>query len=144
MLAARTGVEPGAPSPAGIVLDAASVAAKLAWLTDHRDDSLEAAAWLMTPRDLVVRHLTGTVATDVTMASRSGLYDMEGELVEGLAGPVESKLPAGGRPRPRGRHGPSGGGRRHPSARRGARGDRGRRPGLRGARCIRRRQRGPW
>ncbi len=93
MLAARTGVEPGAPSPAGIVLDAASVAAKLAWLTDHRDDSLEAAAWLMTPRDLVVRHLTGTVATDVTMASRSGLYDMEGELVEGLAGPVESKLP---------------------------------------------------
>jgi xylulokinase len=92
-VAAATGVAPGSPSPAGIVLDAASVAAKLAWLADHEQDSLAAATWLMTPRDLVLWHLTGAVATDVTMASRSGLYDMDGTLVEGLAGPVAAKLP---------------------------------------------------
>jgi xylulokinase len=92
-LASRTGAEPGAPSPAGIVLDGASVAAKLAWMAVHQEDSLEAAAWVMTPRDLVVWHLTGTVATDPTMASRSGLYDGDGALIESLAGPVASKLP---------------------------------------------------
>ncbi|MGH9078628.1 MAG: xylulokinase [Acidimicrobiales bacterium] len=92
-VAARTGVEPGLPSAAGIVLDGASVAAKVAWLAGHQKDGFEAAAWIMTPRDLVVWNLTGVVATDPTMASRSGLYDGEGTVLEGLAGPAATKLP---------------------------------------------------
>lgn len=92
-LATRTGVEPDARSPAGIVLDGASVAAKLAWLTGQRKEVLDAAAWLLAPRDLVVWHLTGEVATDVTLASRSGLYDLDGRLLEGLAGAIRDKLP---------------------------------------------------
>jgi xylulokinase len=92
-LAAREDARTGAPSPAGIVVDGASVAAKLAWVAAHRPDSFDAATWIMTPRDLVAWHLTGAVATDPTMASRSGLYDGDGVLIEGLAGPAASKLP---------------------------------------------------
>jgi xylulokinase len=75
------------------VLDGASVAAKLAWMAVHQADGLDTATWVMTPRDLVVWHLTGTVATDPTMASRSGLYDVDGAVIEGLADPIASKLP---------------------------------------------------
>jgi xylulokinase len=92
-LAARTGVEAGAASPAGIVLDASSVAAKVAWLAANQKDSFDAGTWIMTPRDLVVWHFTGAAATDPSMASRSGLYDWEGAVVEGLAGPALTKLP---------------------------------------------------
>ncbi len=92
-LAVGLGLEPGAPSPTGIVLDAASVAAKLAWLAGNREDLLDAGTWVMTPRDLIVWHLTGTVATDPSMASRSGLYDETGSVVEDLAGPARAKLP---------------------------------------------------
>ncbi len=93
MLAARLGREPGAPSPTGIVLDAASVAAKLAWLAAHRGELLRRARWVVTPRDLIVWHLTGTMATDPSMASRSGLYDGDGSLVDHLAGGAAAKLP---------------------------------------------------
>jgi len=85
---------PPAPfSPAGIALDGASVAAKLAWLRAEEPDRLAAAAWVLTPRDLVVRWLTGVVATDPTMASRSGLYQTDGRVDQALAGASAGLLP---------------------------------------------------
>lgn len=83
----------GVPAPGGIVVDAGSVAAKLAWLAVHCGDRMEASRWVLAPRDLVVAQMTGEVVTDVTMASRSGLYDPEGKLDEVLAGPAAALLP---------------------------------------------------
>lgn len=36
--------------------------------------------------------LTGEVVTDTTLASRTGLYDLEGNVVPGLAGPAAARL----------------------------------------------------
>jgi sugar (pentulose or hexulose) kinase len=58
-----------AASPA----DPGGVAAKVAWLHAHEPSRLHAARWLLAPRDLVVWQLTGTVATDTTLVSASGL-----------------------------------------------------------------------
>jgi xylulokinase len=73
----------------GVVLDAGSVAAKVAWLAHHDPPTLKAARWLLSPRDLVAWRLTGHVATDVTLASATGLYEMSdhggiGPLLPGL------------------------------------------------------------
>jgi xylulokinase len=76
----------------GIPLDGASVAAKLVWLYDHEPDRMAVASWVLTPRDLVVRWLTGVVATDPTMASRSGLALPDGRVVRALAGEAEALL----------------------------------------------------
>jgi xylulokinase len=70
----------------GIEVDAASVAAKLTWLEVHEAERLAAAAWLLTPRDHMVWAMTGVVATDPTMAWRSGLYDPEGGTIPELVG----------------------------------------------------------
>jgi xylulokinase len=78
---------PSTPSP-----DTGSVAATIAWLAAHDRDRMDASAWVLAPRDLVAWWLTGTVATDVTMASRSGLYDEQGRPDEALAGLAASKL----------------------------------------------------
>ncbi len=89
-----TGGSLGGPPPAsGIVVDGGSVAAKLVWMAAHDRDRWEATRWILTPRDLVVWHLTGQVATDLTMASRSGLYDLDGRLVTEMAGPAAGRLP---------------------------------------------------
>ena len=61
----------------GVPLDGGSMAAKLSWLAGHEPERLQAARWLLSPRDLVVARLTGRVTTDATMASRTGLYDLE-------------------------------------------------------------------
>jgi xylulokinase len=91
---ALVGGPPGAPPPAsGIVLDGGSVAAKLAWLAAHDGDRWRATRWILTPRDLVVWGLTGEVVTDSTMASRSGLYGLDGRLVTELAGAAAGLLP---------------------------------------------------
>ncbi len=76
----------------GVPLDAGSVAAKVAWLAAHDDEGLAASTWLLAPRDLVVWRLTGEVATDATMASRTGLYDLDGLVVDELAGEAADKL----------------------------------------------------
>jgi xylulokinase len=84
-----------APGPAPLTLvpvDAAAVAAKLAWLATHQRRRLDASAWILTPRDLVAWRLTGAVATDPTMASRSGLYDADGQVVEALVDPAAARL----------------------------------------------------
>ena len=62
----------------GIEVDAASVAAKLAWLAEHEHVRLADASWILAPRDYLVWTMTGVVATDPTMAWRSGLYDLDG------------------------------------------------------------------
>jgi xylulokinase len=81
------------PPASGIVVDGGSVAAKLAWLVAHDNERWRASRWILNPRDLVVWRLTGEVATDRTMASRSGLYDLDGRLVTELAGPAADLLP---------------------------------------------------
>ncbi len=76
----------------GIVVDGASVAAKLAWLATHDADRLSAARWVLAPRDYLVRSMTGVVATDASMAWRSGLYDVDGRVVDELVGESAGRL----------------------------------------------------
>jgi len=77
----------------GIMVDAGSPVAKAAWLRAHQPDRLRRARWLLGPRDLVFRRLTGEVATDTTVAGRSGFYDLDGELAPETAAGVEELLP---------------------------------------------------
>ncbi len=67
----------------GVVLDAGSVAAKVAWLERHEPERIKAARWLLAPRDLVAWRLTGEVATDHTLASASGLFEISGPSIGG-------------------------------------------------------------
>jgi xylulokinase len=78
----------------GIPLDAGAVAAKLAWVARHEPERLAACDVVLGPRDFVLRRMTDEVVTDVTFASRSGLYDFDGNAVRELAGPVLGKLPS--------------------------------------------------
>jgi xylulokinase len=76
----------------GVVLNAACSAAKAAWLVDHEPGVMDAARWLLSPRDFVFARLTGgEVFTDETLASRTGLYDLDGTL--GVAEPIAGLLP---------------------------------------------------
>ena len=59
----------------GTILDAASPAAKLAWLDEHEPDVMQRARWMLSPRDFVVREDDREVATDPTLAQSSGFYD---------------------------------------------------------------------
>jgi xylulokinase len=77
----------------GIEVDAASVAAKLAWLATYERDRLAAASWILAPRDYLVWTMTGVVATDPTMAWRSGLYDLDGRPRPELVGRSGRLLP---------------------------------------------------
>ncbi len=78
----------------GIPLDAGAVAAKLAWLAEHEPGRLDAADIILSPRDLVVYRMTDQAVTDATFASRTGLYDFDGNAVRELAGPALGKLPS--------------------------------------------------
>ena len=85
-------------SRTGVVLDAGSVAAKIAWLEHHDPRTLRAARWLLAPRDLVAWRLTGEVTTDHTLASATGLFEMSdddglGPLLPGLVDAVADLLP---------------------------------------------------
>ena len=77
----------------GIVVDAGSPVAKVAWLRAHQPDRLRSARWLLGPRDLVFLRLTGEVDTDVTVAGRSGFYDLDGAVAPETAAGVEHLLP---------------------------------------------------
>lgn len=78
----------------GIPLDAGAVAAKLAWLATHQPERIAAAHVLLSPRDFIVYRMTDQLVTDATFASRSGLYDFDGNAVRELAGPALGKLPS--------------------------------------------------
>lgn len=75
----------------GMVLNAALSAAKIAWVTDHEPEAFAAARWVLAPRDFVVARLTGEVVTDETLASRTGLYGLDGTLA--VAESIAAKLP---------------------------------------------------
>ena len=76
----------------GVLATAGCCAAKIAWLRAHEPDRFRDAAWLLGPRDLVFARLTGRVQTDPTVASRTGLYALDGTYLgdESLA----ARLPA--------------------------------------------------
>ena len=92
-LATKLGGDATVRELTGVTLDSGSVPAKVAWLAEHDSARLLASDWLLSPRDLVVWRLTGQLATDPTLASRTGFYDLEGRLVEELAGPALNRLP---------------------------------------------------
>ena len=94
VLAERMGGDDINRARTGIPLDAGAVAAKLAWLAEHQPERIEAADVILSPRDFVVYRLTDQVVTDATFASRSGLYDFDGNAVRELAGPALGKLPS--------------------------------------------------
>ena len=60
----------------------------------NQPERMEAADVILSPRDLVVYRMTDQVVTDATFASRSGLYDFDGNAVRELAGPALGKLPS--------------------------------------------------
>ena len=94
VLAERMGGDDINRARTGIPLDAGAVAAKLLWLADHEAGRLEAADLVLSPRDLIVYRMTDQAVTDATFASRSGLYDFDGNAVPELAGPALGKLPS--------------------------------------------------
>ncbi|HUI04097.1 MAG TPA: FGGY family carbohydrate kinase [Acidimicrobiales bacterium] len=81
----------------GIALDAGSVPAKLVWLARHEPERLLGARWILSPRDLMVRHLTGTVHTDRTLASATGLYEVGDDGHHGMRLALEALGEAVGR-----------------------------------------------
>jgi sugar (pentulose or hexulose) kinase len=93
-LAERMGGDDINRARTGIPLDAGAVAAKLAWLAENESARLEAADLILSPRDFIVFRLTDQAVTDATFASRSGLYDFDGNAVRELAGPALGKLPS--------------------------------------------------
>jgi xylulokinase len=93
-LAERMGGDDVNRARTGIPLDAGAVAAKLAWLDANDPDRLAASDLILSPRDMVLMRMTDEVVTDVTFASRSGLYDFDGNAVRELAGPALGKLPS--------------------------------------------------
>ncbi|HUY21888.1 MAG TPA: FGGY family carbohydrate kinase [Acidimicrobiales bacterium] len=93
-LAASCGGASPVREQTGVVLDAASVAAKVAWLERHEPERLRQARWLLSPRDLLAWRLTGEVCTDRTLASATGMYDDTGRAVPALVGDSGDRLPA--------------------------------------------------
>ncbi len=71
----------------------ASVVARLEWVAAHRADQLERSAWILAPRDVAVWRLTGTVATDPTLASLTGCYSPDGTEADTVRGPLSDRLP---------------------------------------------------
>ena len=93
-LAERMGGDDVNRARTGIPLDAGAVAAKLAWMAENEPARLESADVILSPRDLIVYRLTDQLVTDATFASRSGLYDFDGNALRELAGPALGKLPS--------------------------------------------------
>jgi len=60
----------------GCNLDASHVAAKIAWLREHRADQHAGACWFLLPGSFVAWHASGEVAVDPSNASSSMLLDV--------------------------------------------------------------------
>lgn len=65
----------------GVIANAAAHLAKVAWVARNEPAQFQAARWILAPRDLVVARLTGEVATDETLASRTGFYALDDALL---------------------------------------------------------------
>ena len=61
----------------GCNLDPSHVAAKIAWLGEHRADQHAAAQWFLLPGSFVAWHASGELAVDPSNASSSMLLDIE-------------------------------------------------------------------
>ncbi|MEI7759873.1 MAG: FGGY family carbohydrate kinase [Thermoleophilia bacterium] len=62
----------------GCNLDPGHVAAKIAWLAEHRADQHAAARWFLLPGSFVAWHASGELAVDPSNASSSMLLDVHG------------------------------------------------------------------
>lgn len=60
----------------GLVPDTEPSASKLLWLRSHAPGVFRAARWYLQPRDYLYARLTGSPATDRTLASRTMLFDI--------------------------------------------------------------------
>ena len=78
----------------GVVLNAASHAAKVAWVARTAPEALDGARWILQPRDFVVARLTGVVVTDESLASRTGLYALAGGWLASATAAYGERLPA--------------------------------------------------
>ncbi len=65
----------------GVALGPSCCAAKMAWVQRREAASFRDAAWLLSPRDFVLARITGRIATDPTLASRTGAYDLSGAFI---------------------------------------------------------------
>ena len=78
----------------GVVPDAGTVAAKVAWMRAHDPERLDGKRWILGPRDLVAFRLTGRAVTDTSVASRTGLIAFDGagfdgaDLLPEIVGPM--------------------------------------------------------
>jgi len=61
------------------------------WVQRHEPSRFRDAAWLLSPRDVVLARITGRIATDRTLASRTGLYNLDGAFIGDEA--LRSRLP---------------------------------------------------
>ena len=78
----------------GVVLNAGSHGAKLAWVAREWPDAMARARWVLAPRDVVLARMTGVVVTDETLASRTGLYALvEGSGFDDLRTRYGARLP---------------------------------------------------
>jgi xylulokinase len=75
----------------GVALGPACCAAKMRWIQRHDQEQFDEAAWILSPRDFVLARITGRVVTDPTLASRTGVYDLDGAFVGDEV--VASRLP---------------------------------------------------
>ena len=62
-LAACARLDPDFQVLTGVVPDAGTVAAKLAWISRHDPERLKGQRWILGPRDLVAFRLTGRAVT---------------------------------------------------------------------------------
>ncbi len=61
----------------GCNLDPGHVAAKIAWIKEHRADQHRGARWFLLPGSFVALHASGEVGVDPSNASSTMLYDVE-------------------------------------------------------------------
>jgi xylulokinase len=91
---ARTLGDPGEfRATTGVVLNAGTHAAKLAWVAGTKPDAFARSRWVLQPRDVVLAHLTGRVATDETLASRTGLCGLTGGWLDHARDAYGERLP---------------------------------------------------
>lgn len=62
----------------GVILAPSCCAAKIRWVQTHEPTWFNSARWLLSPRDFILGRLTGHVATDPSLASRTGIYHLDG------------------------------------------------------------------
>lgn len=69
-------IAPAQQARTGRRISAELTVARLAWLQRYERRSLTASRWVVSIKDALLARLTGTVATDETHASYSGLFDV--------------------------------------------------------------------